>query len=193
MSAPRNETGVGCVILGAGAGSRFGEPKAGALLPDGRRFIDAIAASVRDAGADFIVSVLPPNIDAPPGTHRIVNSNARAEQITSVRLGLAQMTNRPLIGTLIWPVDHPFVSVETARTLISRASTERPLILRPTHNGEHGHPVYFSRDIWRDLVTVQHGGAREIVHQYASEVQEIEVADAGVLRDIDTKSDMAGG
>jgi CTP:molybdopterin cytidylyltransferase MocA len=52
--------------------------------------------------------------------------------------------------------------------------------------------VYFSRDIWRELVTVQQGGAREVVHRYATEVVQIEVADRGVLRDVNTKSDMEG-
>jgi CTP:molybdopterin cytidylyltransferase MocA len=55
----------------------------------------------------------------------------------------------------------------------------------------HGHPVYFSRDVWRELATVEAGGARAVVHQHAGEVLDIRVDDPGVLRDVDTLADLA--
>ena len=45
----------GCVILAAGAGRRFGGPKAVATLANGTRFVDAVAACAIAAGADYLV------------------------------------------------------------------------------------------------------------------------------------------
>ena len=71
----------GCVVVAAGAGTRFGEPKAGALVRDGVRFIDAVVETARLAGADPIVVVVPAGFAAPPGVRAVVNADATGEQI----------------------------------------------------------------------------------------------------------------
>jgi CTP:molybdopterin cytidylyltransferase MocA len=182
---------IGCVILAAGAGTRFGEPKAGALLQSGVRFVDRIVAACRSAGIEYIVAVLHPDVKAPESIRVVRNSNPASEQIASLRLGLAQLVNTPVRGALVWPVDHPLVSDESIATIVSSVLKQPPLIARPVHQGGHGHPVYFSRDLWRELVTVEQGGAREIVHKYASDITEIDVPDPGVLRNVDTIADLA--
>ncbi|MFI5246660.1 MAG: NTP transferase domain-containing protein, partial [Gemmatimonadales bacterium] len=79
---------VALVIIGAGAGTRFGGPKAEAMLGDGRRFLDAIVETAKDAMLDPIVAVLPPGIVAPTGVRVVVNAHPKSEQIASARLGL---------------------------------------------------------------------------------------------------------
>jgi CTP:molybdopterin cytidylyltransferase MocA len=181
---------VGCVILAAGAGKRFGEPKAAAEISPGVRFIDAVAQTARAAGLDDIVAVMRSGIAPPADVRSIVNPNPDSEQIASLRLGLAQLVNTPARGALVWPVDHPFVLAKTITDFLSFVTERKPLIARPVFNGQHGHPVYFSRDVWRELVTVKNGGAREIVHQFLSSVEEFTVADRGILRDIDSRADL---
>jgi CTP:molybdopterin cytidylyltransferase MocA len=184
---------VACVILGAGAGKRFGEPKASALLGDGRRFLDAVFFTARDAGLDPLVAVLPPGTDVPPGLTLIQNARAEGEQVASLRLALSQLTNTPSVGALVWPVDHPFVSLESALAVIDGARRTGAPIARPEFDGEHGHPVFFHRDTWRELMTVADGGARAVVHAYGTRVATIAVRDRGVLRDIDFPEDLRGG
>ena len=186
-----NSSQIGCVILAAGAGSRFGEPKAGAKLPSGARFVDAVARAAHNAGISHIVAVIHPEVDPPPGIRHVVNNQPASEQIVSLRLGLAQLVNTPVRGALVWPVDYPYVRDETVVTILDNVQNDAPLIARPTFENRHGHPVYFARDVWRDLVTEQQGGARAVVHRFTADVTDIPVDDPGVLRDVDTRADMS--
>jgi CTP:molybdopterin cytidylyltransferase MocA len=180
-------------VLAAGAGTRFGEPKATARLASGVRFVDAVVASARASGADPIVVVGPVGLEPPPGVILIANPDAKGEQIASLRLGLARLTNVPVTGVLVWPVDHPYVAPASVQAILETArATGAPVVL-PVAGGKRGHPVYFSRGTWRELVTTKDGGARRVVHAYAATLQEVPVIDTGVLRDIDTRSDMTNG
>ncbi len=181
---------VAVVIIGAGAGKRFGEPKAEARLGDGRRFLDAIAATAKDAGLDPIVAVLPPGVAAPAGVRVVVNAKPESEQIVSARLGLAQLTSAPVTSALLWPVDHPFVSLESVLAILDAARRTSAHIIVPTFDARRGHPGWFHRDTWRELMTISDGGARAVIRADPSRVSEIEVADRGVLRDIDMRSDL---
>ena len=182
-----------CVVLAAGAGTRFGQPKAGAELEPGRRFVDVVVAAARAAGADPIVVVCQPGLEAPAGTIVVNNPDARSEQITSLRLGLARLVSVPVSGALVWPVDHPYAEAGSARAVIDAATATGAPIVVPVFQGRRGHPVYFSRDCWRELATVRDGGARAVVHAHAAELHEVRVDHIGVVRDIDTRADMTNG
>ena len=53
---------VAVVIIGAGAGTRFGGPKAEATLSDGRRFLDAIVETAKSAGLDPMICSNPRSV-----------------------------------------------------------------------------------------------------------------------------------
>jgi CTP:molybdopterin cytidylyltransferase MocA len=181
---------VALVIIGAGAGTRFGGPKAEATLGDGRRFLDAIVDTARDAMLDPIVAVLPPGVAAPAGVRVVVNANPASEQIVSARLGLAQLTNAPVTSALLWPVDHPFVRLENVLAILDAARRTGARIVVPAFESRRGHPAWFHRETWRELMTVTQGGARAVIHADPSRVSEVMVLDRGVLRDIDTREDL---
>lgn len=181
---------VAVVIIGAGAGTRFGGPKAEATMDDGRRFLDAIVETAKSAGLDPIVAVLPPEVAAPAGVRVVVNAKPKSEQIVSARLGLAQLTNAPVSSALLWPVDHPFVTLESVLAIMDAARRTDAHIVIPTHGARRGHPAWFHRETWRELMTIPDGGARGVIHASPSRVTEIEVPDRGVLRDIDTRADL---
>ncbi len=180
------------MIVGAGAGTRYGEPKATAQLADGRRFLDAVCDTARNAGLDPIVAVLPPATEAPPGVRVVTNAKPDGEQIVSVRLGLSVLSNSPALGALLWPVDHPFVTLESVLAVIDAARRTGAPIVLPTFDGRRGHPAWFARDTWRELLTVADGGARSVVRSDPSRVAEVAVRDRGVLRDIDTRDQLTG-
>lgn len=182
-----------CVILAAGAGTRFGQPKAGAEVEPGVRFVDAVAGAARAAGADPIVVVTPPGFAPPQGTVAVVNPDARGEQIASLRLGLARLVSVPVVGAIVWPVDHPYADAGSARAVLEGAARTGAPVVVPVFQGRRGHPVYFSRDCWRELATVREGGARAVVHAHADDIHEVSVDHNGVVRDIDTRGDMTNG
>jgi CTP:molybdopterin cytidylyltransferase MocA len=181
---------VALVIIGAGAGTRFGGPKAEATLDDGRRFLDAIAEIGKNAGLAPIIAVLPSGVAAPAGVRAVVNANPKSEQIVSARLGLAQLTGAPVTSALLWPVDHPFVTLPSVLAILDAARRTGAHIVVPVHEGRRGHPAWFHRETWRELMTVADGGARAVIRADASRVGEVDVHDAGILRDIDTRGDL---
>jgi molybdenum cofactor cytidylyltransferase len=181
---------VGAVIVGAGAGKRFGGPKATATLSDGRRFLDAIAQTAQDAGLAPIIAVLPPGVAAPAGVRSVINTDPASEQITSVRLGLAQLANAPVSGALLWPVDHPFVRLESILAVLDGARRTDARIVVPLYESRRGHPAYIHRDTWRELMTVAEGGTRAVIRSDPQRVCEVRVDDPGVLRGINTREDL---
>ena len=197
MSAPRAFP-VAAVIVGAGAGTRFGEPKAFATLDDGTTFLATVARTLRDAGIAPIVAVLPPRSstqetdEATTGLAVLRNANPKSEQIVSVRLGLTALVSNPAIGALIWPVDHPFPSLMTVLAIIDAAKRTGAPFVVPTCDGRRGHPLFAHRDTWRELLTVPDGGARAVVRGYGERVADVDVGDAGILRNIDTPDDLRG-
>ncbi len=189
MSAEKKHP-FAAIILAAGAGSRFGQPKVNAPLPDGRRFIDVVVESCQAISADPVIAVVPPGVEAPSGVRVIANPNARDEQVTSLRLGLAQLANTSVAGALVWPVDYPYALATSALAVIDAARRTGAPIVVPVFEGKRGHPVWFARDTWRELMTVADGGARAVVHADATRVHEVVVADAGVRRDVNTPADL---
>ena len=186
-----NDIAAGAVIIGAGAGKRFGGPKAAATLPDGRRFLDAVVETAVLAHLSPVVAVLPPGVFAPAGLRVVVNSTSESEQIVSVRLGLAQLTNTLVEAALVWPVDHPFVRLDSILALLDGARRSNASIVVPTHDGRRGHPTFFHRDTWRELMTIGSGGARAVIQRPAQRVLEVPVPDAGVVHGINTRDDLA--
>jgi molybdenum cofactor cytidylyltransferase len=182
---------VGAVIVGAGAGKRFGGPKAAARLPDGRSFLEAIVETASNAGLRPIVAVLPPGVAPPDGVLVVTNPKPDSEQIVSVRLGLAQLTNSPVIGAFVWPVDHPFVQLQSVLAVLDGARRTGARIAVPTHDARRGHPTFFHREAWRELMTVESGGARAVLRSDRHRVCDVPVPDDGVRRGINTKEDLA--
>ena len=188
MSDRGANASVACIVLGAGAGKRYGGPKADALLPDGTRFVDRISAVASEAGAGPIIAVLPADIGRPLGT-TVVRGNPEAEQIVSLRLGLAQLANTSVAGVLVWPVDHPHVARDTVLAVIDAFRRTNAPIVIPTFGGRRGHPSVFARETWRELMTVERDGARGVIHAYDARVVEVDVQDDAVLRNMNTTTD----
>ena len=187
------EVPIACVVLAAGQGTRFGEPKAQARLESGERFIDAVVRVATECDLSPILTVVPRGIDVPAPARTIINPNPRSEQAASLRLGLASLANDPAEAVIVWPVDHPFVHLLSVLALMDAFKRTRAPIVLPAHQGGRGHPVLFARPLWLELMTTAAGGARTVVHAHAADIVEVPVPDEGVTRDIDTRSDMPPG
>lgn len=177
---------MGCVVLGAGLGTRFGMPKALAETSPGIRFLDAVITSAETAGFDPIVAVVGDNVMVPRTAFAVVNPDGTGEQVESARLGLASIT-KDVGGALLWPVDYPFVRSTTLDALRESIEAGDPDAAVPMLEGRRGHPVYFAKRNWSRLQAVSDGGARAVLHELGARVLEIPVADPGILADLNTR------
>jgi len=185
---------IWAVVLAAGASTRMGEAKA--LLParDGRRFVDAVAATARDGGCGGAVVVVgPPHGEAirralPPGVATAWNARPERGMLSSVQAGLAALPANAT-AALIWPVDIPFVTRATVRAVLDAAPGR---IVVPVHNKKGGHPLRVPRRYFGEITTLDpERGLKALLEAHAGEVERLPVGDRGVLVDVDTPDDYA--
>ena len=177
--------GLAGLILAGGVGSRFGGPKAGALLPDGRTFLEACNATLHAAGAGPVLATLPPGFDEPEidGLVAVPLRERGLDMFASLRIGLQR-----LVGEEGWnrvallPVDHPLVRPATIAALA--ACDSRAAV--PSYRGKHGHPVVINRPTAEAVV----GGAlpgptlREVLREVGA--ADVVVDDPGAIANCNT-------
>ncbi len=104
----------------------------------------------------------------------------------SIQAGLeAVPTDRDV---LFWPIDHPFVSSRTVETLRAVVPSD-PLAVWfiPTFEGRGGHPVIWRAPMRREILDLRSDApVRSLLPEFGPQVRRVEVADPGVLANVDT-------
>jgi molybdenum cofactor cytidylyltransferase len=187
------------IILAAGRSLRMGRSKA--LLPcgdSGDTFVRRLAAALCEGGVEEALVIGRPDddelraeVEALAVRARYVeNPKADEGQLSSVLAGLAAADRPGVRAILVTPVDAPMIAPATVAALIAAFRSSAAPILRAVHLGRHGHPVIFSREVFGDLRHADPAlGARAVLRAHAPRVVDVEVADPGVLGDIDTPAD----
>jgi molybdenum cofactor cytidylyltransferase len=181
-------------ILASGSSTRMGRAKALLRLPDsGRTFVSQITDTLIGGGVDVVVVVGKPDDDALRAEVEQLGSLVRylenpyhlSGQLSSVLVALDVVDPTPARGLLIVPVDMPLIRAATIATLVDAFNASALPIARATYRGQHGHPVIFGRAAFDTVRLADPAqGARAVVR--ALPVLDVEVNDAGVVRDIDT-------
>jgi molybdenum cofactor cytidylyltransferase len=184
------------VILAAGESSRMGRPKA--LLPiDGVRFIEKIVTTLKATHVGRIVVALGHNAtelrqkisDLP--VDLVVNPEYKQGQLTSLHTAIrgieAGKDAERVDGLLVHLVDHPYINADLVNLMIERFYETKKLIVVPRYQNRRGHPVIFSRALFRELLAAPlDQGAKAVVHAHRDDTLEIDTNDEGAIIDIDT-------
>ena len=93
---------------------------------------------------------------------------------------------KPLDAVLLCLVDHPAFEPSTVSALVeSFARTAAPVVI-PTHGGRRGHPVLIARPLFEPLLALtEDQAANSVIRAWSSQTQFVEVADPGILVDVD--------
>ena len=182
--------GFAGLILAGGEGTRWGGPKAWALLPDGGSFLDACGMTLREAGASPVVATLPPATEDPriDGLEVIALPEPGMDMFGSLRVGLDRLVkSRSWRVVAVLPVDHPLVRPETVTELAAAAG---PAAI-PSFNGKHGHPVCLDREVASAIVRGELAGPtlREVLHAVGT--ASVPVDDPGVIANCNTPETLA--
>ena len=177
---------VAAVVLAAGAGRRFGGPKAEAVL-GGRRFVDLVIQSASQAKLDPIIVVVPPGVAGFPDEMVVVeNGDAGAGLSRSLQLGL-QSVPAWCAAALILLGDQPTVPMANLRAVIDHPGT-RPLRAAAT-SGRLAPPVWVARSHFALAETVSGDrGLRDILSAHPDLVDLVPVTVHPP--DIDTAADL---
>jgi CTP:molybdopterin cytidylyltransferase MocA len=188
------------VVLAAGAGKRMGgSAKAALLLPDGRTFLAAVAASARAGGCRRVVVVVGrPHSEATRAaalaagvTEIVENPDPDRGMTSSLAVALDGLDPRAVDVALSWPVDHALVRASTVANVLRAGG--RDLIVVPTAaSGRGGHPTAFGASLWPELrkAAALPDGARAVVRADPARVVRVATSDPGTFFDIDTPDDL---
>ena len=208
-------TTVAGVLLAAGEGSRFGQPKALVEL-DGQTLAERGVGLLRAGGAAPILIVtgaVPLELD---GTLTVDNPQWRTGMGSSLRAALQALTEAgrgpeigpesgPEIGPEIGPdvgavvgavvvalADQPLVGAEAVARLIAAYRGGASVAVAAYH-GQPRNPVLLAREHWPEVIATATGdqGARTFLRSRPELVALVECGDTGRPDDIDTPADLA--
>lgn len=121
------------------------------------------------------------------------NPDFAAGLSTSVRAGLAWLAGKTVDGAAFLLGDMPLVTAAHIDRLIAAFNpVEGRAICVPTHKGKRGNPVLWGAKFFPEMRALEGDkGARSLFGTHSDQVCEVEMADDGVLVDIDTPDALA--
>ncbi|MFZ5632483.1 MAG: nucleotidyltransferase family protein [Bacillota bacterium] len=184
---------IGAVVLAAGVSSRLGVPKQ-LLVYRGRPMLAVVVENLLKSPVDQVVVVLGHRADevavvlAGYRVEVVVNGAYSAGQATSLKAGLAALGGS-VRAALFALGDQPLVKPQTIRLLVEQYKTSGGIVA-PFFRGVRGNPVIFDRRFWPEINSLEGDvGAREVIQKHPERLHRVDVADRGVLIDIDTWED----
>ena len=181
------------VVLSAGESSRMGRPKA--LLPiEGQRFIERIIRVLGLSRVGRTIVVLGHHAEQLRGqiehlpVEIVINPGYQSGQLSSLQAAIRHIERDDrCAGMLVHLVDHPFIDVALVDKLIDGFFETKKLIVVPRYKEKRGHPVIFSRGLFRELLDAPvDQGAKAVVNAHRQDTLEIDWQDEGIILDIDT-------
>ena len=180
------------LLLAAGSASRFGSDKLRHKLPHGVPIAVQSARHLRAEAARVIAVVRSSDLAAllsDEGCEAVVFENASEGMGAS--LACAARAAGRADGYLVALADMPFIRRASIAAVRAALEAGAPLAA-PYFRGRRGHPVGISGAFFDSLLDLQGDeGAKRLLRENDSRLVKVPVGDPGVLRDIDTPSDLA--
>jgi CTP:molybdopterin cytidylyltransferase MocA len=196
--------GVAGVLLAAGAGSRFGQPKALVVL-DGLTLAERGVTMLRAGGASPVLVVAGAAPIDIAGIHTVYNEQYRTGMGSSLRVALQSLSVPPATagdGTaaplapdsgavVVALADQPLISPEAVARLIA-AYRAGASVAVAAYQGRPRNPVLLAREHWPEVIALATGdqGARAFLRSRPELVTLVECGDTGRPDDIDTAADL---
>lgn len=190
---------IGALILAAGRSSRMGRPKA--FLPHrvtGQTFVAHLIGAAQNAGISHVFVVGRPEDDdlrketAARAAAFVPNPCPDEGQLSSLLAGLSAAEVLGAGAVVVLPVDVPGVTSAVIGAIVEASARSAASIVRASHQGRHGHPVLFKKEVFEELRAADaRMGARAVVRAEPGRVLDLEVGDPRVTEDIDTPADYA--
>jgi molybdenum cofactor cytidylyltransferase len=178
------------LLLAAGASQRYGSNKLLAEL-NGQALILHSARALSDC--DRVIAIVREGDHAlhqvlqQAGIEWVVNPDAEAGMGRSIAAGVK--ASEASHGWCILPADMPAVRPATTQSIVTALQGGAPIVA-PFYRDQRGHPVGFGAEFKDELLALSGDtGARTILAAHPDQLIRLEVADAGILHDIDTPLD----
>ena len=181
------------IVPAAGKAERFGGAKLLAEV-DGQTVLDRTLKCLFDAFIERVVLVVAPGADYSSARWAedkrlriVVNPDPSRGMFSSIQEGLRDAVGDPL---LVLPADMPFVSTSSVNAVINAAVLKKAIVA-PVFQGRRGHPVAFPARLREAIVNAPATSTlKDALEASEAERVEIEVADPGILHDVDRPEDL---
>jgi molybdenum cofactor cytidylyltransferase len=191
-------SGIGGIVLAAGAGTRFGGRKQLAEL-DGRPLLEHAVKAMTATPVGRVVVVLGALVEEVTATVDLHGAEpCRCErwdegQAASLACGLAELSDCEAVVVTLG--DQPRMSPDAIRRVIGARDGEAAAV-RATYFGAPGHPVLLERELFESFRNVSGDhGARNLL--LSVQVRDVPCDDIGGGEDVDTPAELdalrAGG
>lgn len=180
------------VLLAAGAGRRYGGEKLLQARWQGRPIVEHSLQHLLAAVPDTVAVVADETDDLARllrrcGVDTVRNPEPGRGMGSSIAAAVAARPDAD--GWIIALADMPWIRVDSIARVV-QALREGATIAAPFHQGRRGHPVGFSAALQAQLQVLDGAeGARQLL-QGAAGLTRVDVADPGVVLDVDRPSDL---
>jgi CTP:molybdopterin cytidylyltransferase MocA len=181
------------LLLAAGAGRRFGQPKA-LVTFRGQTLVERGIRMLQDGGCEPVLVVL----GAAAAEVRPLTSGATVVVSTewelglgaSLQAGLRALEQSDAGACVIALVDQPLVQAAAVRRLLCSGAADAAVA---TYGGQVRNPVLLTRSIWAEVAVLADGdvGARAWLRMHTDRVTRVPCDDVGSPDDVDTPADLA--
>jgi molybdenum cofactor cytidylyltransferase len=189
---------IAAVILGAGQARRWRRGHKLLVEVAGRPLIAIAADTAIEAGLMPVIVVLGHGrwnlrralADRP--LNIVENLDYRRGMATSLKAGITAVPPN-CRAALVLLADMPRVSSQHIRALVACFQSDAGAdICVPTYGGRRGNPVLWGTRYFAELAALAGDeGGRQLFSRYPERIREVEMADDGVLIDIDTRDELA--
>ena len=146
---------VAGVLLAAGEGSRFGQPKALVEL-GGQTLAERGVELLRAGGADPILVVTGAAPVQVSGTQTVYNPDWRTGMGSSLRVALQALTGTDAGAAVVALADQPLVGPQAVARLIA-AYRDGASVAVATYDGQPRNPVLLAREHWPEVIALATG------------------------------------
>ncbi len=183
---------IDCIIPAAGFSTRFGSPKASAILA-GKPLIWYASSSALLSECRSVTVVSSDNRISEivhKDVRLVVNRHPEAGMSESIKIGLSSIP-ADSDGVLIIPGDEPFIDTEIINSMIHLFLQDHERIVACSFDGELVSPAIFPRCFFPDLTSLSgDSGARKIILIHKDRCVGFAV-DRWRIMDIDSPEDLA--
>ncbi|MEV6489200.1 nucleotidyltransferase family protein [Actinoplanes sp. NPDC051633] len=179
---------IGGLLLAAGAGRRYGMPKA-LVERDGRRLVQLGAATLAEAGCGPVLVVIGAAADrvraAAPLLTYVDNRGWDSGMGSSLRAGLEAFEETTADAVVVLLVDMPGVTAAAVERVARHGAPDA--LVMGGYGDRRGHPVLLGRDHWAGVAAAATGdkGARDYLRAHPDLVRVEQVGDVADDFDLD--------
>lgn len=187
---------ISAIILSAGLSSRFGSPKALAMIQSEVNIVRLQRVLLASQVSEIIIVLgaesnkIKPYLLNHTKIKYVYNKDYILGQTSSFQAGLNEVCPETQ-GLMLLPVDYPLIKTVTIDLLIQEFLKDVTKIVIPLYATKKGHPPIFPYQLKQEFMTLRPDqGLHEIIRCDHQRVQLIDVADQSVIQAFNTLKEL---